>query len=695
MKQKTTSKMFPTVQMEAVTSKQDQTASSKSCLQNAINDCWAWRPSVILPHTRWYTVFWYFTMVFALANAILEPYKVAFGAVEGFLVSADFWSVTEYMGAVVFFVDIVLKFYVAYEDTDNRRLVTDLQAIRLHYLKLFFWLDLLFWFPFVNVICTARPDLSSPGNTSYSEYLKFPYGSNTAMYIGLLNFLKLGRLYRIFHLFAELEHSMVMSQMALMLTRNFFYILLTCHWFACIFFYMARMEDFAPDRSWVGRHVERFEGKSPPLMYVLSFYVSVVSFTSLGDNDLYSNSPAESIVMSIYLLFNVVLGAYILGTVTMLMVKGDVRSSMFRDRIANLKDYSNVNDIPKDLHDAMRKHIDLHFQSELAADELVLQPYPEAMKKRVLRHLYLEPLRDCYLFTSCKAKFLDAILAICRTELFMPNVQIITEGDIVADLYVVIDGEVEVVPMMTENSSSGPATSRMSMTLGIRRSSNLGLFSDDITPSRNANPSFASSVGRTHKQADRRGTSEAFGEVAFFTETPSTEAVYTTSVSKVLVLPRAAYEKLLKAYPNQVRLLLGSIVTRTTRGMLTEINDVLELIPQSQISIHTRLEAYMEGDVVITTDLPAPLVKELKGLFNTDQIKKWEQLELIRASYERLCANQNQQHLLDMFFYAEHGQAQDLITILNQGVNPSAADFDRRTPLMVAARQGQEVSGEM
>lgn len=39
------------------------------------------------------------------------------------------------------------------------------------------------------------------------------------------------------------------------------------------------------------------------------------------------------------------------------------------------------------------------------------------------RHLYLEPLRECYLFKTCKPKFLDAILAVCRTELFMPNVR--------------------------------------------------------------------------------------------------------------------------------------------------------------------------------------------------------------------------------------------------------------------------------
>ena len=41
------------------------------------------------------------------------------------------------------------------------------------------------------------------------------------------------------------------------------------------------------------------------------------------------------------------------------------------------------------------------------------------------RHLYEEPLRSCYLFTGLKAKFLDALMASCRTDLFLPHVRIL------------------------------------------------------------------------------------------------------------------------------------------------------------------------------------------------------------------------------------------------------------------------------
>jgi hypothetical protein len=39
-----------------------------------------------------------------------------------------------------------------------------------------------------------------------------------------------------------------------------------------------------------------------------------------------------------------------------------------------------------------------------------------------LRELYMENLKACYLFASSKAKFMDAILAVARVELFLPSV---------------------------------------------------------------------------------------------------------------------------------------------------------------------------------------------------------------------------------------------------------------------------------
>jgi len=54
----------------------------------------------------------------------------------------------------------------------------------------------------------------------------------------------------------------------------------------------------------------------------------------------------------------------------------------------------------------------------------VLGIYPSTIRRRILRHLYLDQLHKCFLFADCKLKFLDALLAGARVELFMPQVRL-------------------------------------------------------------------------------------------------------------------------------------------------------------------------------------------------------------------------------------------------------------------------------
>ena len=59
-----------------------------------------------------------------------------------------------------------------------------------------------------------------------------------------------------------------------------------------------------------------------------------------------------------------------------------------------------------------------------ACDAQVLSIYPSTIRRRILRHLYLAPMQQCYLFADCKQKFMDALLAAARMELFMPQVRV-------------------------------------------------------------------------------------------------------------------------------------------------------------------------------------------------------------------------------------------------------------------------------
>ena len=55
----------------------------------------------------------------------------------------------------------------------------------------------------------------------------------------------------------------------------------------------------------------------------------------------------QAVWATMYMFFNLALGAYVLGTITLLVVKHDERTGRYRDLSTNLKEYIAVNEIPE------------------------------------------------------------------------------------------------------------------------------------------------------------------------------------------------------------------------------------------------------------------------------------------------------------------------------------------------------------
>ena len=209
---------------------------------------------VLLPTNKLYIYFWWTGVVLAVANAFIIPYKMAFLDVQAFRGGNIGWTIVE-LGITAFFsVDIVLKFFLAYEDPVHHEMVTDLPTIRRRYLSFLFWVDLLVTFPFTGLILTSTPSL---------------YDSNAYLWVSILSLLKLGRLYDTGMAFNKLERSMIISHVASTLGRNLLYVLIVSHVFACIFYFAARVHSFS-ETTWVGRNPERWSDQPQYNAYMLS-----------------------------------------------------------------------------------------------------------------------------------------------------------------------------------------------------------------------------------------------------------------------------------------------------------------------------------------------------------------------------------------------------------------------------------------
>ena len=261
----------------------------------------------------------------------------------------------------------------------------------------------------------------------------------------------------------------------------------------------------------------------------------------------------------------------------MLIVKSDEEVGKYREEMRSLQGYSTLHGLPQDLRESMQRHLKLHFYNADAADETVLKAYPSSIRRKVLRQLYLPMLQKSYLFDGAKQRFLDALLSVARIELYLPQVEIASQGDYVNELFILVAGGVtsysavgKKVDNQLEDSAnstemSGDITSTALPDVSERQSLR-GMLPHRrrkrIEDPRTVEDSLETGNGQheifSTAAHDVRYLSEGdvFGEIAFFTCTAQTETMVTTKTTRVLAISRSAFEQVAAKFPTSHKMVL-------------------------------------------------------------------------------------------------------------------------------------------
>ncbi|KAG1662417.1 hypothetical protein FOA52_012350 [Chlamydomonas sp. UWO 241] len=695
---------------------------------------------IIQPDARWWMLWCYVTVASAMITGFVEPFKIAFTQAAGEFPGTSFWSVQDYIAMAIFMADLAMRFFVAdVANADTGELATDLKTIRLSYFHGMFWYDFMFVFPFDWIALLIVKSTAAGQADPHLE-----------IYVSCIKFIKLGRMYRVLEFFTSLDKKMIISDIAVLLIRNWLYVLYSSHWAACIFYLIARLEYFG-ENSWVGRAADphrgsgdRLDGTSIFGRYIYSLYIAIAAFVgSVGDNDFYEASVPEAMFMIFYCLMNVVLSSYILGTVTMLMVKFDERSKQLRDQKTNLIKFKGMHQIPDSLFNAMSEHLELHFHSEQTADESVLAIYPSNLRRKVLRNLYSVQLKACYLLSDVGFKFIDALLAASRVELFMPNVDLLQHGDMAQELYIIMDGDVLVASkadaggrmgsMSRANSTSHAYSMRNSGRMSFnsrggsmegddeqekpgligmlkskvaalkgslrrmtsRASPESAVYDDGDTSMRGsayekdrASLSGSRSLRRLlttlegSATVQKRSCSATFGELSFFTEMPSQEVAVSLSVTRILQVSRTAFLGLGALFPADMRSVMLKVLNGAESTLSNELCDM---------STDERLGVINEalGNPDRSLALPPHELELLLGSLTPSQVLLYAALCTLKNAVKTYFELADSSRVIKLLNNAANNNVQEVQSLLIQGgISPDIAGHDARTALHIAASQG-------
>lgn len=340
---------------------------------------------------------------------------------------------------------------------------------------------------------------------------------------------------------------------------------------------------------------------------------------------------------------NMVVQAWIIGSITLLIVKQDEKTGIYRDALKKLSRYAELHDFDRGFHQRLKTAVKLNFESKDVTDQEILYHFPSAVRRKILRRLYVPSLLQTSLLRGVRQQFVDAFLTACSVEVFSPGEEILQLGSVSTDLYLLVSGMVQLIEV--DNSL-----------VRFKRIQDSG-----------------TSVADSDEQGDSTrdmSIGEFLNEISFFTECPQTDSVTTVGVCKTLMISRFAYKQLCSDYPGSCTMILQNL-----HGKLNE-------------------QVYEMNDNDSGRD-EVPLGADGRSMTHSSEVRRVVQSAQARASLTSIqdmvrirIDAQKDEHTTKFLFAASRGDVTTISRMCDHGLDPNSTDYDSRTALMVAAMKG-------
>ncbi|XP_038725623.1 potassium channel SKOR-like isoform X2 [Tripterygium wilfordii] len=351
---------------------------------------------VIRPHKRWYMLWVHFILIWAVYSSFFTPLE--FGFFRG--LPEDLFLL-DIAGQIAFLVDIVVHFFVAYRDTSSYRMVYNRNLIALRYLKSRFLIDFLGCLPWDAIFKAC-------GRKEPVRYMLW---------------IRLSRALRVTEFFERLEKNIKINYLFTRIVKLLVVELYCTHTAACIFYYLATT--IPPSKegyTWIGSlqmgdfHYTDFREIDLWKRYVTSLYFAIVTMATVGYGEIHAVNIREMIFVMVYVSFDMILGAYLVGNMTALIVKGS-KTEKFRDKMDDLIKYMNRNNLERNITNAIKDHLLLQYDRGYT-EAAILQDIPASIRTKAIK---------------------------VDEEFFLPGEVIVEQGNMVDQLYIVCHGELEEV----------------------------------------------------------------------------------------------------------------------------------------------------------------------------------------------------------------------------------------------------------
>ncbi|OMJ67461.1 hypothetical protein SteCoe_35376 [Stentor coeruleus] len=381
---------------------------------------------IIDPHGKLY-LFWLSLMsVLLLYIAIVDPFMSAFIDLDD-----DKSQSVDIIVDLMFMLDFLVNLNLAF-DSEDGVVVRDRKEIFFRYLKGWMIMDACSSVP-LGIINAAHGSKSSANGLIKLVRLR-----------NLPKLLKLGKLLKMLNHFLMLEDIDYMLNKHHKLFRFLKVVLsvfLCIHIVACLFYTMAKLEDFGPT-TWVARY--KIQDQSIGEQYQTCLYWTITTLATIGYGDIVPLTYSEKLLAMIWMIIGVYVISYSVGSLTSFYSELELKESIMHSRILMAEDFASKVGISKQILYKLKRTIRvLPINTGKREIEKFLQSIPVRLRYEIALDMYEKSILKFPFFCSKSRAFVADIALRLDLVIFESGNTMWYENEAAEGIYFIIEGKIK------------------------------------------------------------------------------------------------------------------------------------------------------------------------------------------------------------------------------------------------------------
>ncbi|KAL0111234.1 hypothetical protein PUN28_012846 [Cardiocondyla obscurior] len=390
--------------------------------------------------------YWDLCMLLLLvANLIILPVAISFFNDD----LSTRWIAFNCLSDTIFLIDIVVNFRTGIMQQDNaEQVILDPKLIAKHYLRTWFFLDLISSIPLDYIFLIFNQD--------FSESFQILHAGRALRILRLAKLLSLVRLLRLSRLvrYVSQWEEVYFLNMASVFMRIFNLIcmmLLIGHWSGCLQFLVPMLQGF-PSNSWVA--INELQNSFWLEQYSWALFKAMSHMLCIG----YGRFPPQSLTDMWLTMLSMISGAtcyaLFLGHATNLIQSLDSSRRQYREKVKQVEEYMAYRKLPREMRQRITEYFEHRYQGKFFDEELILGELSEKLREDVINYNCRSLVASVPFFANADSNFVSDVVTKLRYEVFQPGDIIIKEGTIGSKMYFIQEGIVDIVMANGEVATS-------------------------------------------------------------------------------------------------------------------------------------------------------------------------------------------------------------------------------------------------